>query len=146
MALHIIANTTYFDPLPNEREMEEQTFQKEYTDKELKRTNPKRHDERTDWTEMNNEKGHDSDVSNRYSSVPVSVILYKIEKLCESPTRLEFRALRRLISLSSHAIKTIVYDYTHEQLQLVNWNREHLSKTSSTDLARRYFILQKLFE
>jgi len=144
--IYIVSNTTYFDPLPNEREPEEATFQKEYDDKELRRVNPKRHDQRTDWINENNEKGHDSDVSNRYASVPVSVLIFKLEELCATPTRSAFFTLRRMMRMASYTMKATVYDYVQEQLQLIEWQREHMTKTASTDLAIRYFILSKLFE
>ena len=146
MSLHIVANTTYFDPLPQEREPEEATFQKPYTDKEIRRTNPKRTDERTDWTEMNNEKGHDSDVANRYSALPVSVLLFKLEEMCLVPTREAFVQVRRMIRYAAQPTKAIVYDYVQDQLSLVEWHREHMAKVASTDLAIRYFLLSKLFE
>ena len=147
--IRIVANTTYFDPLPNEREPEEATFQKEFTDKELRRTNPKRYDERTDWTQLNNEKGHDSDVANRYSSIPISVYFFKIEDLCTFPTRKKLKSVRNMISHASQNVKAMLYDYVQEQLQSLEWQRNHITKqsnVSSIDIAIRYFVLQKLFE
>ena len=148
MGITIRANTTLFDPLPEERMPEDMNFQQPYGDKELRRTNPKRHDQRTDWTEMNNERGEDSDVSNRYSSTPASVILFKISQLCAYPTRAELSAVRRLISRAHPAVKREVYEHV---LALIDSSafavhNVRLAHTSlSTDLAARMYILKRIF-
>lgn len=148
MGIHIQANTTYFDPLPTERVPEDMNFQQPYTDKEVRRTNPKRGDPLTDWTEVNNEKGHDSDVSNRYSSIPLSVLCYKIDQLCEQPTAHNLHEVRRMIASSSMSVKQSVYEYVQELLTAAQYavvNTRTATTHPLTGLASQVFILKRIF-
>lgn len=54
------------------REPEDINFSKPYEDTELKRVSPPRYDKRKDWYQSLNEKGHDSDVNNRYDSTSLT--------------------------------------------------------------------------
>ena len=155
MGIVIHGNTEFFDPLPQEREPEDMNFQQEYDDRELRRTNPKRHDQRTDWTETNNEKGHDSDVSNRYSStvkatsaVPASILLFKIEQLCERPTFSALVAVRRLLASASLDVRREVYERVlilQDAAEYAVCNQRIASTNSPIDLALRTYALKRIF-
>jgi hypothetical protein len=149
MSIVIRANSTLFDPLPQEREPEEMNFQQPYTDKEVRRTTPPRHDQRRDWTEMNNEKGHDSDVSNRYSAIPTSVLLFKIEQLCKSPTLSALQDVRRLIAYAHPTVKREVYEYVLTLLDSSRFSVRNVRTasrvTSAPVLAARMYILKRIF-
>jgi hypothetical protein len=148
MGIRIQANTTYFDPLPQERAPEDMNFQQPFTDKEVRRTNPKRGDPLTDRTEVNNEKGHDSDVSNRYSSIPLSILCYKIAQLCEQPTAHGLQEVRQMIAASSPNVKRDVYEYVQElltasQYSVVAARAPHGQPLSA--VASQVFILKRIF-
>jgi hypothetical protein len=142
--MYIIANTTYFDPLPQERVFEEMTFEKPYDDKELRRINPKRYDDRTDWLELNNEKGHDSDVSNRYSSLSSSVLLYKLEYLYNNPSKNKIMEYKSLLKNSNLSVKSDIYDYVQNQLDSIDF--EYSRGIINVSSVIKHFVLYKLFE
>jgi len=142
--MYIIANITYFDPLPQERVFEEMTFEKPYDDKELRRTNPKRYDDRTDWVELNNEKGHDSDVSNRYSSLSSSVLLYKLEDLYNNPSKNKIIEYKSLLKNSNLSVKSDIYDYVQNQLDSIDFEYSRGIRNISSVI--KHFVLYKLFE
>jgi hypothetical protein len=149
MGIVIRANTTLFDPLPQEREPEEMNFQQPYTDKEVRRTTPPRHDQRRDWTEMNNEKGHDSDVSNRYSSIPTSILLFKIEQLCKSPTLSSLQDVRQLIAHAHPTVKQEVYEHVLTLLDSSRFGVRNIrvasGAISTPEMAARMYILKRIF-
>jgi len=151
MARHTSENTTYDSISVQDREPEDINFSQPYEDKEVRRTNPKRYDERTDWTKMNNEKGDDSDVANRYSSMPMSVLLSSIEKLCNDPSADDLSSFQEFIHTASDETRRVVLAYVQEQLELLEWNRIHLVTTASgtkstvIDAAVRHFVLSHIF-
>lgn len=150
MAIRTSENTTYDSISVQDREMEDINFSQPYDDKEVRRTNPKRHDQRTDWTEMNNEKGDDSDVANRYSSMPLSVLLSSIDTLCAKPSSKELSSFQEFIHTASDETRKVVLAYVQEQLDLLEWNRTHLIAIAGTrhmviDAAIRHFVLSHIF-
>jgi uncharacterized protein YozE (UPF0346 family) len=67
----VTASQTLFDATPSEETVpEERTFVNPLLDQKLRRTNPKRYDQRADWYTSNNEQGHDSPIENRYDDAP----------------------------------------------------------------------------
>lgn len=145
------SNDTFFDPLPQDREPEEITFDKPYTDKEIRRSNPPRYDERTEWLEVNNEKGHDSDVSNRYSAqnpkeIPLSVLFYRFSTFFQSPSK---ALLDELLLMKKHASKEslkVFHSYVEDEYDILEWNKHHLKTGSSTNIQDSIIqIIQKQF-
>ena len=146
-----ISNTTYDSVSVQDREMEDLNFSQPYGDKEVRRTNPKRYDERTDWTIMNNEKGDDSDVANRYSSMPVSVLLASIEQLCADPSAAELQTLQTFLHTASNEIRQTVLAYVQEKLDALAWQRERMTTYSGDrhiagiTMAIRHYVLSHIF-
>ena len=146
-----ISNETYDSISVQDREMEDANFSQPYADKEVRRTNPKRHDYREDWVAENNEKGNDSDVSNRYSSMPISVLLATIDNLCSNPSAKELQAFQSFIHTASNDVRSVVMAYIQEQIDLLDWNRTHLRATASytndmvVDAAIRHYVLSHIF-
>lgn len=149
MLRRISENETYDTALVQDREAEDMNFSQPYEDKEVRRTNPKRHDQRTDWTAMNNEKGHDSDVANRYANMPVSLLLLSIEKLCNNPSAEELTSFQNFIHTASDDIRKVVLSYVQEQYDaLVVDNKRiasNFSRSDKIDSAIRYYILSHIF-
>lgn len=148
MSIVIRANTTYFDPLPQERAPEDMNFQQPYGDKEVRRTNPPRHNELNDQLEINDEKGHDTDVSSRYSAIPTSVLLFKIDQLCECPTLSALQDVRRMVAHAHLNVKREVYEHVFDLLDSSQYalrNVRVAQLTSVASLAARAYILKRIF-
>jgi exosome complex RNA-binding protein Rrp42 (RNase PH superfamily) len=125
-------------------------FSQPYDDKEVRRTNPKRNDPRTDWTLMNNEKGHDSDVANRFEGMAMSVLLASIDKMCVDPSAKELTSFQNFIHTASDETRSVVLAYVQEQLDVLEWNRTHMVTTAGIrflvmDGAIRHYILSHIF-
>lgn len=149
MPIISVTNDTYFDPLPQDRAPEDMNFSQPYDDKEIRRTNPKRYDKRTDWDEENNEKGHDSDVSNRYESIGVTATLQKIEHTCIEPSLAKIAELKAELAKLDTASFMSVYDAIHERLDVLEWDQSHFVKEASNKIAMQenviyHYVLQQL--
>lgn len=139
-----IGNTTYFDPLPEDRVVEDMNFSKPYDDEELRRTNLKRSDPRTDWLANNNENGHDSDVSNRYAGVSLSACIYMAETLCNLPSAVKIRQIKTAATRLSKSDLCAFKDYVQEELDVLEWKSIQGVKTASVTDAIRYYVLRQI--
>ena len=138
MPIISVTNDTYFDPLPQDRAPEDMNFSQPYDDKEIRRTNPKRYDKRTDW-----------DVSNRYESIGVTATLQKIEHTCIEPSLAKIAELKAELAKLDTASFMSVYDAIHERLDVLEWDQSHFVKEASNKIAMQenviyHYVLQQL--